>query len=524
MHRSKRFKALSLMMMLLLIAAVALAGCASKSNTPNTETTPESAVTPEATVAPEPTPAPTEKPLEFLVELTWYLPPPLPTQPNEVNVMAEVNKILKEKINASVKFVFVDWGSYNDKIKVMTAAGDPFDLVMTASWLGYTDNAARGAFLPIDELLQKYGQHVYKAIKEEYWDATRVNGKINAVINPFPWAFDVGFAYKKDLIDKYGFDYVNVHDLKSLEPYLETIKKNEPGIVPFGATGQYTPSVVHMDYLDQITSYVVYDTKQEKLLKYYDVPEMDENWKLLTEWYKKGYISKSAATIKDENTEMKKGKNVVMSSGGNVYSEDGSKATGTYGFPSVESFFTHGMINTGTLQTVLTGISKTSKNPERAMMLIDLLYSDKAFLNLVTTGILGQDYKIVAGEGTDLPTVELNNPQTWAIPHSWIANNWDQYPSNVNTESVLKEMKRSSDEAAVSPLIGFSFNPEPVKTEVTQCSAIYAEAAAVLYTGIAPDYDKYMTELKDKYTKAGIDKVMAELQKQLDQWKKDNGK
>lgn len=43
---------------------------------------------------------------------------------------------------------------------------------------------------------------------------------------------EIGWVFKKDLVEKYNFDYKSVQTLKDLEPYLETLKENEPGITP----------------------------------------------------------------------------------------------------------------------------------------------------------------------------------------------------------------------------------------------------------------------------------------------------
>ncbi|GFZ75830.1 hypothetical protein GCM10008018_21300 [Paenibacillus marchantiophytorum] len=49
-----------------------------------------------------------------------------------------------------------------------------------------------------------------------------------------------------------------------------------------------------------------------------------------------------------------------------------------------------------------------------------------------------------------------------------------------------------------------------------------AEANPIFTTGSMPDYPKYVEETKKKLVDAGIDKVMAEIQKQYDAWKAEN--
>jgi len=502
------------------IIAMVLAGC-SKSEGGNTAS--GSASPAQSSAAAEDSQPRDKQPLDF-VELTWYMPPPTSPEKNMDNVMAEVNKYLKEKINASLTIKFIDWGSFDEKMKVMSAAGDPYDLVLTTNWINKLPlNVAKGAFVPLDDLLEQYGPHLLEKIEDKYWPAVTFQGKRFAIPNPTTYASTASFSYKKDLVDKYNFDYKNAHTLKDLEPFLEAVKKGEPGITPLLAMNLATPGMTDLNVQrDSITNFIQYDLKSGEFLTMFDDPLGKELVKTLSDFYKKGYIAKDAATKKDWTLEGKSGKYAVMPSPG-AYTEDGSKATSVYGFPCYESLYAKNIVSTGSVQSTGTAISKTSKHPERAMMLLDLIYSDKKFFNLLAYGIEGQDYKVVSGHGTDNPTVETNKEVTWAIWHPWIGSLFDQWPSNWNSQEALDKMKRDNDESTISPLLGFNFDPEPVKQEVSQVQAIVDEITPVLWTGTASDTDKYLQDAKDRAVKAGLDKVVAEVKKQYEAWKAAQG-
>ena len=57
-----------------------------------------------------------------------------------------------------------------------------------------------------------------------------IDGKIYAIPSQTPWVNENVIVFKKDLVDKYNFDYKSVKSIRDLEPYLEKIKQNEPGI------------------------------------------------------------------------------------------------------------------------------------------------------------------------------------------------------------------------------------------------------------------------------------------------------
>lgn len=79
--------------------------------------------------------------------------------------------------------------------------------------------------------------------------------------------------------------------------------------------------------------------------------------------------------------------------------------------------------------------------------------------------------------------------------------------------------KQVNDSAIVTPYYGFVFNPEPVKTEMANIGALVDEYSPGLDTGTV-DPGEYLPIFQDELKKAGVDKVLAEEQKQLDEWLK----
>jgi len=509
------------LLMMTIIAMLLLAAC-SNSGSPVIEQTSDSKTTPTSPTSDVQKSGKEE--LEF-VELTWYMPPPISPQKNMDNVMKEVNRQLQEKINTKLTFKFIDWGSFDEKMRVMSAAGTEYDLVFTSGWTNLlTNNVTNGAFIPLGELIQKYGQNIKNKVEDRYWPAVTYNGEIYAIPNPTTYAQTFSFSYQKELVDKYGFDYKNAHTLKDIEPFLATIKENEPGIIPLLAIKDNTPGLESLeDNVDPINSFISYDIDTGVFKTLFEDEAIIDRFRTLSDFYKKGYISKDAATKSDVNLEAKSGKYAVNPSPG-AYSEDGSKATANYGMPMYESLYAQHVISTDSIQSATTAISRTSKNPERAMMLIDLLYSDKTLFNTLAYGLEGQDYKVVSGAGTDNPTIETNADLSWAVWHNWIGSLFDQWASNWNSAEALQQMKSDNENLTVSPLLGFNFNPEPVKQEVGQIMAIVDEIKPILQTGSIANVDQYMEEAKGRAEKAGLNNVLAEVQKQYEVWKTENGK
>ena len=66
-------------------------------------------------------------------------------------------------------------------------------------------------------------------------------------------------------------------------------------------------------------------------------------------------------------------------------------------------------------------------------------------------------------------------------------------------------------------VLGFSFNSDPVNTEYTNILAARQEVLYPIKWGVV-DYDEYYDQLDQRMRGAGIDRVVAEYQKQLDEW------
>lgn len=74
---------------------------------------------------------------------------------------------------------------------------------------------------------------------------------------------------------------------------------------------------------------------------------------------------------------------------------------------------------------------------------------------------------------------------------------------------------RASQEA---PSFGFDFDLDPVSTEVAGFRNVLDEFGRSLYTG-SVDPEEYLPKMKEKMEATGIQKVIDEMQNQINSWK-----
>lgn len=519
MYKSKKSKALTLTAGLLLLVSSVLSGCGKSNSTADGSSA--------ASVASSTQQATTTQGTLEPYEIKWYIDAG-PQQADINTVQDALNKQLKDSINATVNIISVDFGNYDQKMQMVIASGEKFDLCFTANWANnYYQNVNKGAFLPLDDLLDQYAPTINTTLPKIGWDAAKVKGKIYAIPNYQIWAMTNDIVVRKDLADKYKFDPTKVTKLEDLTPFFENVKKGEQGITPNGVTKGCLPwgRTLVMNGFDEIAGrdvpgVIKLGDTNTKVVNQFESEEFKNNLKIVRDWYQKGYIRKDAATLSDMEADKKAGK-VAFQFGGNYSpgADVGGKAqfggNDVYDVPVSKSY-----LLTSSIIATMTAVSKTSEDPARAVMFYDLLFKDKTLYNTLTFGIENKHYKtnsdgtveMIKNSGYDYSGIG------WEFGNQFNAKFLKGQASNIWDETV-----KLNNSAEGSPILGFSFDPEPVKTELANCNSVVSEYSIMLQTG-SVDPDKILPEFLSKLKSAGVDKLLAEEQKQIDQWKKDNGK
>lgn len=449
-------------------------------------------------------------------------------QDDMASVLNEVNKIITPKINATLDLRYIDWGSYNDKMKMMMAAGEEFDLCFTANWMNdFYKGVANGAFIPLDDLLNKYGQNIISALPEKYWSNAKVDGKTYAVLNQQTFTSVKGLTVNADLMDKYGFDPKSIKTRKDMEPFFDKILENEKTLTPYlpevngiGSPFDSNTGIAYHGFNNVEIAVTRTDDPTNKVVSKLDQPEFMSMLNLMREWQKKGYIRKDAASVKDWVSEKNSGKYVCVEAG-NVL--PGSEATDSIamGFRVYNIAISPPFQGPVEASGSMVAISRTSKNPDVCMQFYDMNYSDKQLYNLLCYGIEGKHYTVI---DKDTQTIEpIDNSGYWPNINWEIGNQFNSYFVKGQEPTVWEEMADLNANATTTSLFGFYFDSDPVKSQIVQLDAIWQEYWRQLGTG-SVDPAATVETMKDRFEKAGQAEVFAELQQQIEKWKEVNGK
>lgn len=464
-----------------------------------------------------------EKKAEAPVELTVAIPVKGAIPKDMQLVNDEINKIAKEKINTTVKLLPISYSAYVNQMNLMMTGGEKLDLMVV--WGAFYSNyVAKGQVLALDDLLTKYGKNVSESLGPVFLNAPKVKGKIYGVPSIRDLAQDYGFIMRKDLVTKYNIDLSNVKKLADLESVLKTLKENEPSMAPM--TNKVNSSLYGTfstrDSLGDDLGVLLNNGQGElKVVNWYETPEYADMVKLMRKWNQAGYAIKDVVTNKEsENTIIKAGKaagNITHMKPG--FAEQQSKIVGTE-MTAVK--LAPAAANTSTVNSVMWGISQGSKNPEKAMQFLNLMYADKDIVNLFSWGIEGKHYVKKQDGFIGYPAgVDENNTgfalnQGFMFGNSFLADVWEG-----NDKNVWQETKKFNESATRSKALGFTYDNTSVKTEIAAVTNVVNQYRLGLEDG-AFDPDKELPKFISELKAAGIDKIIAEKQKQLDVWAKEN--
>jgi putative aldouronate transport system substrate-binding protein len=156
------------------------------------------------------------------------------------------------------------------------------------------------------------------------------------------------------------------------------------------------------------------------------------------------------------------------------------------------------------------------------MKFLELLNTDVDFYNLMCSGIEGKHWVWVdqAKRLIGYPSGITGETSTYHPGADWMfgcvfnSYYWTEAAAAGNIWDATRKMNAA---AKPSSVLGFSFVQDPVKTEMSQITNVASEKYLPLIEGQV-DADTGIPDLQKGLKDAGIDKVIAEIQKQIDAW------
>ena len=467
-----------------------------------------------------------------------------PTNGQYEAVKAEWDKYLKEKLNCALEVQYIGWTDYMTQYNLLLATGEGLDLINSASdWLEMWPNAQRGAFLELNDLLPTYAPITWGDIPASSCAETTLDVDIFAFpVDMYSQCFNNGFMYRGDWAKEFGITKP-IESWEDFGTYLQGVKDNKAkdGVVPFDIAGASNIKALYDHYPVSKSQLICIDAVQSGLA----FGKSDDEWwevrsrflplddgtdmlldfaKLMKQWGDAGYWREDALNnTADTWVQFKAGLTGTRQHHTQTYVtawtelEREIPGADLQWFPcAVESknlvkmSITHGA----------TAIAANCKNPERALMVYDLIRNDETMYKLFNWGLEGVQYEIKDGKRV--------KPEGYITDsHNFASNFWGgrmdkfelKYP-NADMIANWKEIYDTYETYAKPYRYGrFVFDKSPVEAQLTACTEVISRLLPAICVGKAGDPETAVKEFREQLKLAGNEQILAEVQRQMTAFK-----
>lgn len=444
----------------------------------------------------------------------------------------------------TVEFDPITFTDFAEKWQLSCAAGEEADLVWTGYAFDIPDQIKKGAYMPMGDLLDEYAPALKEELPQWAWDLGSYNGEIYVMPIMQQFASKSALMAPEELTSQYMDRQKVIETNKNgmgtsqegwdaIEEYLANLKA--AGKIGKGVYADYVSANRHnVDdgaFWDSPVTNVFCKQNEDgtfTVVNDCDMPSVKLTYKNMADWYAKGYIIPDILTVSDLASHVGKVDGVVLTTS-QVLKGEKERKSQQYGIDIdlIETGDNPYKIIAGSCKTGIA-IPQTSQHPKEAIQLLELLNTEKGkeLLNLLVYGIEGEHYEVVGENRINTFDYSGSSPKSnskygidkWAVGNTYYSYETMDVPEGWN--SYIKEINKEAS-SNVSPIMGFSFDSDPVKVELAQIQAIKTQYETVLKNGaMGVDWENYYNEYEQKLNKAGQEKVRLEVEKQLNEWVK----
>lgn len=471
-------------------------------------------------------------------EVTLTIALPLSKQKDTDLVVAEINKLL-ETLLPNTKIELLLSSNMAEQWPMWMSTRKTIDIAHSGYTSKIEDEVRKASYLELNELVDKYAPNI-KTLQEKYWysyDNASINGTLYAIPN-------IQYHVKETLILRVPYDTQPYMDMDALitesyssdkttekfyEIYTEGLEKAEAA----GAKVKSNVDTLNMlavakrgyNFIGGEDSTICYDNSDNvKLIDFTTTDEFKTYIKYAKIWADKGWVDHDILTggILPGN----------RTATGTRFNMDET----THGIiPQVAgSFYSYDLNNPAT-QTLVTNIGEnmtyysipfTSAHPARAMRFLDLINSEegKPVLNMLAYGIEGKHYEVLDAENENIKAFEYEGQGSasvsyglpnWAVGNMMLQYNVAPY-TNENKEYGENFYANTINQMKKHKLYGYTFDITPVKNELSKVLKNNGEYIDSICCGVVDNAEGMLAELTNKNAAAGLEGIIAELQKQAD--------
>lgn len=460
-------------------------------------------------------------------------------------VMEKVNEILKEKLGCTMSMNFVGWADWGTAYQLLLTGGNKIDLIYNASWAFDKDYARKGAFKDLTDLVEDEAPELWELIPMEAWNFATIPTPNGDMIYCIPTAYvtytSTGIQYRQDLCEKYNLPAPD--SIENAYLYQKGIKENCPEMYANMDGGTRSWEIMKLDnmylHYEECAGVMIGSVKEEgetpswaKIEKYI---APDNEWflqelKTAKEWADAGFWDRNLASNPSDDVGgyFNQGMVAMSYNGLNIDKFSGTVGTVHTDHPDWKVGFVpyglkQGYVFYSSPTQDATAIPLTAEHPELALKVMELIYTDKELMQLISYGIKDVHYTLDEN-GAYVATDAASNFGQYAM-NTWAWKRTDFFLDGASTEEgkVVDDLKAKMAEATPLMPSSFSFDRSPVEAKVAAVEQVISQYLTPLRYGLTKDLDADLKVFFEKANAAGLQEVQDEYIRQYQEYCVANG-
>ena len=447
-------------------------------------------------------------------------------------VLVKINERLDLLIHTSLEVSFISLSDWMVVYPLMLTGGESIDLIYTASWCNYSQEAMRGAFRELtDELFRTYMPVSARDTPEKVLRQAEVNGKIYAL----PRTYTDHSGYGAVLIRDDILSETGISEVKSYDEYEEflfcaaSLKKDGYGFYAFPSLPMVSELMLPREHMLSVTRELVWDTDKgeitpEKVVFLYDTDEYLEHCLRMARWAEAGvWPSNAISGTIHTLTQFEAGRSFSVVARQHE-AQNYLDAIRLKGMSASYSCILDpdAFIKDNDYSGDMIAISGNSSDPYRAALCLDVLKNDREVNLLCHGGIEGRHY-LLNPDGSRERGPEYSD-YIWS-DWAWALRNEKFYPLENQSEEVRKVSKEM--DAHLIPdemwtLAGFHTDDSEIEAELSVIRSLIQEYEDSFNLGVfGAETAEKVGEFRSRLHEAGLDRVMEVWRKEISAYLKE---
>ena len=440
----------------------------------------------------------------------------------EADLEAAANAITVPAINAKLDIQFV-WISEVVNTTSMAVAGDEkIDLVHVATVNSLSSLVGSDLLLDMNEknLLQNRGKGLVE-LQGSLIKTGNVGGKQLAIPALTFNATAQGLYYNKNMTDAAGVTIPATGDLDALEEALYAFHKANPDVWPW-YIGQG-----NLNYLYWLAGYenfgsecsygaVLDKTAQQPKVENMYASELFKSYALrMYKWRQDGIIGSDSTNTEPAQTYLASQQLLATPATMNQTQIALQGATAAASGFSVEWLQTTGYyISNAAVTEYMWGIASNSKRPDKAMDMLNLIYTNAELANILKYGLEGKTFEFAPG------TTSVTIPNgSYIIPFYYAGDQSKMYVQAPAGEDFVEKALADEQGATISILADYMFDDSEFQAESAAIYSTILQYLPTLQNGMCESEEAtlmYLDEFNQNLEASGINDVIAANQAQID--------